>query len=44
MPVPMMQVRIVRVTVDQGRMDMGVGVRFASVPVKIVRMLMVFVM
>jgi len=41
--VPMMQVRGVRVSMDQSRMEVRVDVRFASIPVKIVRMLMVFV-
>jgi len=43
MRVPMMQVRVVRVTVDQRRVDVRVGVRFVPIPGEIVRMPMVFV-
>ena len=39
-----MQVGIMRVSMDQRRMDVLVGVRFAAIPGKIVRMSMVFVM
>ena len=44
MGVPVMHVGIMRVGVDQRLVDVRMGVRFASIPGKIVRMSMVLVM
>jgi hypothetical protein len=44
MPMPMVKVRQMRMSVNGGLVQMGMGMRLNAVPCKIVRMLMVRVM